>query len=77
MEELSEGEEICPMGEGSILQRLGRVRLQSTDAATNAVDTAMPRTEQIPHGLEAGLRQVILLTGKIVQLLPATEPEVR
>jgi hypothetical protein len=77
MEELSEGKEICPMGEGSILQKLGKVRLQSTDAATNAVDTAMPRTEQIPHGLEAGFKQVILLTGKPVQPLPTAEPEVR
>jgi len=77
MEELSEGKEICIMGEGSILQKLGRVRLQSTDAATNAVDTAMPRTEQIPHGLEAGLKQVILLTGKTVQPLPTAESEVR
>ena len=64
------------MGEGSIPQRLGRVRLQSTDAATNAVDTAMHRTEQIPHGLEAGLNQVILLTGETVQPLPTAEPEV-
>jgi hypothetical protein len=76
MEELSEGKEICPMGEGSILQKLGRVRLQSTDAATNAVDTAMPRTGQIPHGLEVGFKQVILLTGKTVQPLPTAEPEV-
>jgi hypothetical protein len=72
MEELSEGKEICLMGEGFILQRLGRVRLQSTDA----VDTAMPRIGQIPHGLKAGLKQVILLIGKAVQPLPAAEPEV-
>ncbi len=64
------------MGEGSILQKLGRVRLQSTDATTNAVDTAMPRTGQITHGLEVGLKQVILLTGKTVQPLPTAEPEV-
>ncbi len=65
------------MGEGSILQKLGRVRLQSTDAATNAVDTATPRTGQSPHGLEAGLKQVILPTGETVQPLPTAEPEVR
>ncbi len=76
MEELSEGKEICPMGEGSVLQKLGTVRLQSTDAATNAVDTAMPRTGQILHGLEVGFKQVILLTGKTVQPLPTAEPEV-
>jgi len=76
MEELSEGKEICPMGAGSVLQKLGTVRLQSTDAATNAVDTAMPRTGQIPHGLEVGFKQVILLTGETVQLLPTAEPEV-
>jgi hypothetical protein len=76
MEELSEGKEICLMGEGSILQKLGTVRLQSTDAATNAVDMAMPRTGQIPHGLEVGFKQVILLTGKTVQPLPTAEPEV-
>ncbi len=76
MEELSEGKEICPMGEGSILQKLGRGRLPSTDAATNAVDTAMPRTGQIPHGLEVGLNQVIPLTGETVQPLPTAEPEV-
>jgi hypothetical protein len=76
MEELSEGKEICPMGEGSILQKLGTVRLQSTDAATNAVDTAMPRTGQIPHGLEVGFKQVILLTGETFQPLPTAEPEV-
>ena len=64
------------MGEGSILQKLGRVQLQSTDAATNAVDTATPRTGRIPHGLEAGLKQAILLTGKTVQPLPTVEPEV-
>jgi hypothetical protein len=76
MEELSEGKEIRPMGEGSILRKLGTVRLQSTDAATNAVDTAMPRTAQIPHGLEVGFKQVILLTGETVQPLPIAEPEV-
>ena len=65
------------MGEGSILQKLGRVRLQSTDAATNEVDTAMPRTGQIPHGLEAGLKQVILPTGETVRPLPTAESEVR
>ena len=77
MEETSEGKEICLMGEGSILQRLGRVRLQSTGAATNTVDTAMPRTEQTPYGLEVGFKQVILLTGETVQPLPTAEPEVR
>jgi hypothetical protein len=76
MEELSEGKEICPMGEGSVLQKLGTVRLQSTDAATNPVDTAMPRTGQIPHGLEVGFKQVILLTGETVQPFPTAEPEV-
>ena len=76
MEELSEGKEICPMGEGSVLQKLGTVRLQSTDAATNAVDTAMPRTGQIPHGLEVGFKQVILLTGETVQPLPTAEPAI-
>ena len=76
MEELSEEKEICPMGEGTILQKLGTVRLQSTDAATNAVDTAMPRTGEIPHGLEAGFKQVILLTGETVRPLPTAEPEV-
>ena len=65
------------MGEGSILQKLGTVRLQSTGAATNAADTAMLRMEQIPHGLEAGLKQVILLTGETVQPLPIAEAEVR
>src|SRR5512136_2425040 len=30
MEGLSDGKEICPMGEGSVLQKLGTVRLQST-----------------------------------------------
>ena len=64
------------MGEGSVLQKLGTVPLQSTDAATNAVDTAMPRTGEIPHGLEVGFKQVILLTGEIVQPLPTAEPEV-
>jgi len=77
MEELSEGKEMCPVGEGFILQKLGMVRLQSTGAATNAGDTAMHRTEQIPHGLEAGLKQVILLTGKTVQPLPTAETGVR
>jgi len=76
MEELSEGKEICPTGEGSVLQKLRTVRLQSTDAATNAVDTAMPRTGQIPHGLEVGFKQVILLTGETVQPLPTAEPAV-
>ena len=76
MEEPSEEKEICPMGEGTILQKLGTVRLQSTDAATNAVDTAMPRTGEIPHGLEAGFKQVILLTGETVRPLPTAEPEV-
>ena len=60
------------MGEGTILQKLGTVRLQSTDAA----DTAMPRTVQIPHGLEVGIKQVILLTGVTVRPLPAAEPGV-
>jgi hypothetical protein len=72
MEGLSEGEGICPMGEGSILQKLGTVRLQST----NVVDTAMPRTGQIPHGLEAGIKQVILPTGETVRPLPTAIPEV-
>ena len=72
IEELSEGEEICSMREGSVLQKLGTVRLQST----NAVDTAMPRTGEIPHGLEAGFKQVILLTGETVRPLPTAEPEV-
>jgi len=76
MEELSEGKEICPLGEGSVLQKLGTVRLQSTDAATNTVDMAMPRTGQIPHGLEVGFKQVILLTGETIQPLPTAEPEV-
>ena len=76
MEALSEGEEIRPLGEGTVLQKLGTVRLQSTDAATNAVDTAMPQTGQIPHGLEVGFKQVILLTGETVQPLPTAEPEV-
>jgi len=76
MEELSEGEEICPMGEGSVPQKLGRVRLQSTDAATNAVDTAMLRTGQIPHGLEVGFKQIILLTEETVEPLLTAEPEV-
>jgi hypothetical protein len=76
MEEHSEGKEICLMGEGSVLQKLGKVPLQSTDAAMNAVDTAMHRTEQIPHGLEVGFKQVILLTGETVQPLPTAEPEV-
>jgi len=76
MEELSEGKEICPMGEGSVLQKLGTVRLQSTGATTNAADAAMPRTGQIPHGLEIGFKQVTLLTGETVQPLPTAEPEV-
>jgi len=76
MEELSEGKEICPLGEGSVLQKLGMVRLQSTDAVTNAVDTAMPRAGQILHGLEVGFKQVILLTGETAQPLPTAEPEV-
>jgi hypothetical protein len=77
MEEPSEGKEICLMGEGSVLQKLGRVQLQSTDAATNGVDTATPRTEQVPNGLEVGFKQVLLLTGGTVQPLPKAEPEVR
>ena len=64
------------MGEGSIPQRLGRVRLQSTDAATNAVDTAKPRTEQIPHGLQVGFKQVILQTGETLQPFRTAGPEV-
>ena len=74
MEELSEGKEIRPMGEGSVLQKHGTVRLQSTGAATNAVDTAMPRTGQILHGLDVGFKQVILLTGETVQPLLTAEP---
>lgn len=77
MEELSEGKEICLMGEGSVLQELGRVRLQSTGLATNAVGTAMPRAERISHGLRVGFKQVILFTGETVQPLPRAEPEVR
>ena len=76
MEELSKGKEICPMGEGSVLQKLGTVRLQSTDATTNAVDTAMPRTGQIPQGLEVGFKQVIPLTGETARPFPTTEPAV-
>ena len=72
MEELSEGEEICPMREGSVLQKLGTVRLQSMDA----VDTAMPRTGQIPHGLEVGFKQVIPLTGETPHPFPTAEPAV-
>jgi hypothetical protein len=64
------------MGEGSVQQKLGTVRLQSTDAATNAVGTAVPRTGQIPHGLQVGFKQVILLTGETVQPLSTAEPEV-
>ncbi len=70
MEELSEGKELCPMGEGTVLQKLGTVRLQST----NAADTAMHRTGKIPHGLEADIKQVILLTGETVRPLPTAEP---
>jgi len=76
MEGTPEGKEMRLMEEGFILQMPETVRRQSTDAATNAVDTAMPRTGQIPHGPEAGLKQVILLTGKTVQALPTAEPEV-
>jgi hypothetical protein len=76
MEELSEGKEICPMGEGSVLQKLGTVRLQSTDATTNAVDTVMLRTGQIPHGLEVGFKQVIPLTGETAHPFPTAEPAV-
>jgi hypothetical protein len=76
MEEHSEGKENCPMGEGSVLQKLGRVPLQSTDAVTNAVDTAMHRTEQIPHGPQVGFKQVNLLRGETVQPVPIAEPEV-
>ena len=76
MEELSEAKETCPMREVSVLQKLGTVRLQFTDAATNAVDTAMPRTGQIPHGLEVGFKQVILLTEETVQPFPTAGPEV-
>ena len=76
MEELSEGKEICPMGKGSVLQKLGTVRLQSTDATTNAVDTAMLRTGQIPHGLGVGFKQVILLTGETAHPFPTAEPAV-
>ena len=74
MEELSGGKEICPMGEGSVLQKLRNS--DSIYGRTNAVETAMPRTGQIPHGLEAGFKQVILLTGETVQPLPKAEPEV-
>jgi hypothetical protein len=77
VEELSEGKDICLMGKDSILQKLGKVRLQFTDAAMKAVDTAIHPTGQIPHGLEAGLMQVVLLTGKKVQSLPTAKPEVR
>ena len=76
MEGTPEGKELRLMEEGSILQMPETVRRQSTHAATNAVDTAMPRTGQIPHGPEAGLKQVILLTGKTIQPLPTAEPEV-
>jgi hypothetical protein len=76
MEAHSEGKEICPTGEGSVLQKPGRVRFQSTDAVTNAVDTAMARKGQIPHGLEVGFNQVILPTGETVQPFPTAEPEV-
>ena len=76
MEELSEGKEICPMGEGSVLQKLGTVRLQSTDATTNAVDTAMLRTGQIPHGLEVGFKQAIPLTGETAHPFLTAEPAV-
>ena len=76
MEELSEGEEICPMGEGSVLQKLGTARLQSTDAVTNAVDTAMPRTGQIPDDLEVGFKQAIPLTGETAHHFLTAEPAV-
>ena len=76
MEELSEGKEICPMGEGSVPQKLGAVRLQSTDATTNAVDTAMLRTGQISHGLGVGFKQVIPLTGETAHPFPTAEPAV-
>ena len=64
------------MGEGSVLQKLGPVQLQSMDAATNEVDTAMPQTGQIPHGLEVGFKQGSLLAGETAQPLPTAEPEV-
>jgi hypothetical protein len=64
------------MREGSVLQKLGTVRLQSMDATTNAVDTAMPRTGQIPHGLEVGFKQVIPLTGETAHPFPTAEPPV-
>ena len=64
------------MGEGSVLQKLGTVRLQSTDATTNAVDTAMLRTGQIPHGLEVGFKQAIPLTGETAHPFPTAEPAV-
>jgi hypothetical protein len=76
MEDLSEGKEICPMGEGSVLQKLGTVQPQSTDAATNAVDIAIPRRGQIPRGLEAGLKRVILLTGETAHPFLTAEPAV-
>ena len=76
MGEASEEKEICPMGEGSVLQKLGTVRPQSTDATMNAVDTAMPQTGQIPHGLEVGFKQVIPLTGETARPFPTTEPAV-
>ena len=76
MEQTSEGEEICPMGAGSVLQKLGTVRLQSTDATTGAVDPAMPRKGQVPHGLEVGFKRVILLTGETAHPFPTVELEV-
>lgn len=72
MEEHSEGKEICLVGEGSILRKLGRVLLRSTAV----VDRAMHRTEQIPHGLQAGFKQILLPTEETVRPLPTTEPEV-
>jgi hypothetical protein len=76
MEELSEGKEIGYMGVGSVLQKLGTARLQSTDAATNAVDTAIPRTGQIPHDLEVGFKQAIPVTGKTAHHFPTAEQAV-
>ena len=76
MEELSEAKETCPMREVSVLQKLGTVRLQSTDATTNVADTATLRTGQIPHGLEVGFKQVIPLTGETAHPFPAAEPAV-
>ncbi len=64
------------MAEGSILQKLRMVRLQSTDVATSAVDMAMPRTGQIPKDLGVGFKQLILLTRETVQPLSTGEQEV-